>query len=126
MRARAGRLAPLAGLALGVLLVAGCSQAGAADDGSSVAVTARDDACELETTQLTAGTTTFAVTNEGSQVTEFYVLREDGVAIVSEVENIGPGTTRDLTVQLDAGRYVYACKPGQTGDGLRGDLTVTG
>ena len=31
------------------------------------------------------------MTNDGSQVTEFYLLGEDGLRIVGEVENIGPG-----------------------------------
>jgi iron uptake system component EfeO len=42
------------------------------------------------------------------------------------VENIGPGTMRDLSVDLGAGTYEVACKPGQTGDGIRQKITVTG
>ena len=43
-------------------------------------------------------TLTFDVTNTGAKVTEFYLLGEDGLRIVGEVENIGPGLTRDLVV----------------------------
>jgi uncharacterized cupredoxin-like copper-binding protein len=42
------------------------------------------------------------------------------------VENIGPGLTRDLSVTLTGGKYEVACKPGQTGDGIRTKITVTG
>lgn len=68
---------------------------------------------------------TFQVKNTGSQVTEFYLLAEDGLRIVGEVENIGPGLTRDLVVTAPDGRYVTVCKPGMKGDGIRADFTVT-
>ncbi len=46
---------------------------------------------------------------------------------MGEVENIGPGLTRQLIVEVpDGGKYTTACKPGMIGDGIRGDFTVTG
>ena len=45
---------------------------------------------------------------------------------MGEVENIGPGLKRDLIVELPTGKYQAVCKPGMVGDGIRGDLTVTG
>ena len=45
------------------------------------------------------------------QVTEFYLLGEDGLRIVGEVENIGPGLARDLVVRAAPGKYFTACKP---------------
>lgn len=91
----------------------------------SVRVTASDDGCELSATELDAGPHTFEVTNEGSKVTEFYVYA-DGDRIMGEVENIGPGLSRDLVVDLAAGSYEGACKPGMVGDGIRQDVKVTG
>ncbi len=44
------------------------------------------------------------MTNGGTKVTEFYLLGEDGLRIVGEVENIGPGLSRDLVVARRAGR----------------------
>lgn len=115
--------------AAAVLLLSACG--GGSDDGSGpqVAVSASDSACEVAETELAAGPVTFNVTNDGSQVTEVYVYgEEDGEfnRIISEVENIGPGTSRDLSVDLSAGTYEVACKPGQTGDGIRQQITVTG
>ena len=72
-----------------------------------------------------AGTLTFDVTNTGSQVTEFYLLGEDGLRIVAEVENVGPNLSRELTVNAPAGTYLTACKPGMDGEGIRADFTVT-
>lgn len=62
---------------------------------------------------------TFKVKNEGTKVNEFYVLGSDGLRIISEVENIGPNLSRDLTVELSEGSYKTACKPGMVGDGIQ-------
>ncbi len=99
----------------------------AADSGEArtIAVTSTADGCELSTTEAPAGRLTFEVTNDGSQVTEFYLLGEDGQRIVGEVENIGPQLSRELVVSAPAGSYVAACKPGMKGEGIRVDFTVT-
>jgi len=105
----------------------GTPTAGATD--SAVAVAASDDGCALDRTDLEAGEVTFSVTNKGSSVTEVYVYgEEDGEysKVLSEVENIGPGTSQELRVSLPAGSYEVACKPGQTGDGIRTPVTVSG
>jgi iron uptake system component EfeO len=101
------------------------SSASGSDSSATVDVNATDDACDLSDTNLAAGTTTFAVTNNGSSVTEFYVYSA-GDKIEGEVENIGPGLERDLVVDLAAGTYEAACKPGMTGDGIRETIHVTG
>ena len=96
-------------------------------DGSDgkVTVTSSDDACEISSTEVPAGPVTFEVTNSGSKVTEFYLLGEDGLRIVGEVENIGPQLSRDLVVNVPAGTYSTACKPGMKGEGIRAGFTVT-
>ena len=96
---------------------------------TTVAVAAGEDSCDVERTELEAGAVTFAVTNEGSSTTEVYVYGDDEgefTRVVAEVENIGPGISRDLETDLAAGSYEIACKPGQTGDGIRTPITVTG
>ena len=107
-----------------------CGSDSGSGSGTDVAVSAKDDACEVSDTSLDAGTHTFAITNDGSKVTEVYVYGESGngefTKVVSEVENIGPGTSRDMTVSLAAGTYEVACKPGQQGDGIRAKVTVSG
>jgi iron uptake system component EfeO len=44
--------------------------------------------------------------------------------VMTEKENIGPGTSATVAVDLAAGAYEVACKPGMTGDGIRTALTV--
>lgn len=119
-------LAPAALIALGALALTGCTDnnATASADGS-IAVSASDDACTLATGTAAGGTLKFSVKNEGTKVNEFYLLAEDGLRIVGEVENIGPGVTRDLVVMAPEGSYFAACKPGMVGDGIRSPFTVT-
>ncbi len=99
----------------------------AADGGNprALSVESTDSDCNVSAATAPAGTLTFDVTNTGSQVTEFYLLGEDGLRIVSEVENIGPNLNREMTVNAPAGTYFTACKPGMKGDGIRADFTVT-
>ncbi|WP_374457990.1 iron uptake system protein EfeO [Nocardioides sp.] len=94
-------------------------------DPRALTVDSSADACTLSADEAPAGTLTFDVTNSGDQVTEFYLLGEDGLRIVAEVENVGPSISRSLTVNAPAGSYVTACKPGMTGEGIRSDFTVT-
>ncbi|GAA1350510.1 iron uptake system protein EfeO [Falsarthrobacter nasiphocae] len=115
-------------VALLALLATGCTdnrpQGGASGAPGTISVTSTKDACTLSTTTARSGTLTFSVKNEGTDVTEFYLLADDGLRIVGEVENIGPGLTRELVVQAQAGTYKTACKPGMVGSGIRGDFTV--
>jgi len=118
-------------LLLATPLLAACTENASDDDAASTdsarafTVNASDDACEVSGGEAPAGTLTFDVTNTGSQVTEFYLLGDDGLRIVAEVENIGPNVSRKLTVNAVEGSYFTACKPGMKGDGIRGDFTVT-
>ena len=83
------------------------------------------DSCIVSAESAPSGNVVFEVTNEGSEVTEFYLLADDGLRIVGEVENIGPGITRNLVVQAAPGEYFTACKPGMVGDGIRAAFEVT-
>ncbi|MBB3086336.1 iron uptake system protein EfeO [Geodermatophilus sabuli] len=132
MSARSRRTPVLAAGLLAALTTAACGGDPGTGEGASggaaadtVTVAASDDACQVAESELAAGTHSFAVTNDGSQVTEFYVYAE-GDRVMGEVENIAPGVTRELLVELPAGDYETACKPGMVGDGLRNALTVTG
>jgi iron uptake system component EfeO len=94
-------------------------------DPRALTVSSTEDACDVSAAGAPAGTLSFAVTNDGSQVTEFYLLAEDGLRIIGEVEGIGPNTSKTLTVDAPAGNYVTACKPGLVGEGIRADFAVS-
>jgi len=104
--------------AIAALALSGCvaNASSTAHDTLTVASSATD--CTVSADTAPAGTVVFTVTNTGDQVTEFYLLGSDELSIKGEVENIGPGLSRDLVVQLSAGDYFTACKPGMVGDGV--------
>lgn len=109
------------------IALAGCTEKSSTEAASGdIAVTATDSSCDVSASEGTTGNSTFQITNNGSKVTEFYVYGE-GDRVMGEVENIGPGLTRQLIVALpDPGTYQTACKAGMVGDGIRADYVVTG
>ncbi|MGZ6883686.1 MAG: iron uptake system protein EfeO [Nocardioidaceae bacterium] len=119
--------------ALGALLVvataAACTSTSRGSDAAGrgrLTVSSTDDGCDVSADSAPSGTLVFDVRNDGSKVTEFYLYAADGKRIVGEVENIGPGISRQLVVKVSPGSYVTACKPGMGDAGIRGDFTVTG
>lgn len=129
---RAGLLAA-AGL-LATVGVSGCTEnspsssaggANASSGSGALNVTSTDSECQVSSNTTPSGNVVFNVTNGGSKITEFYLLADDGLRIVGEVENIGPGLTRDLVVRAVPGSYFTACKPGMIGQGIRSAFTVT-
>jgi iron uptake system component EfeO len=123
---------------VGVLALTGCTDNPAGGDSepdasttpgasgpAKVTVTSTDNDCLVSDAEAPSGKVVFTVTNGGSKVTEFYLLGKDGLQIIGEVENIGPGLTRDLVLRLTPGSYFAACKPGMVGDGIRSDFSVT-
>jgi iron uptake system component EfeO len=127
--------APVA-ITAGVLALAGltaCSStsggggtsAQASGKAGKITVAATDTDCKVSTAALPAGTSTFSITNGGTKVTEFYVYAA-GDRVMGELENIVPGLTREVIVELPAGAYEAACKPGMIGKGIRNPLKVSG
>lgn len=122
---RSRLLAPVALSPLAALALAGCVANTPGEDTRTLTVDSSATACTVSATQAPSGTLTFAVTNSGQEVTEFYLLGSDGQTVIGEAENIGPGLTRNLVVQVSPGDYITACKPGMAGDGIRAPFTVT-
>lgn len=125
------RLAPVSAAvalaAASALALSGCVAKTEVASGDALTVTSTDTSCDISTATAASGTLTFAVSNESSQVSEFYLLAEDGLRIIGEVENIAPGAERTLTVVAQPGEYTTLCKPGMVGDGVgRAGFTVTG
>lgn len=106
--------------------VTGCTEkSDASSSDNLVEVTATDSKCEVSKTEFPAGHVKISVENKGSKVTEIYLLFPDD-RIVTERENIGPGTKQTVTAEVKAGDYTIACKPGMKGDGIRQDVKATG
>ncbi|UPZ31565.1 EfeM/EfeO family lipoprotein [Streptomyces sp. LRE541] len=126
MRAVRLSVVTAAATAAALAAVTGCTEkSDASSDDHVVEVTATDTKCEVSKKEFPAGHVQLDVTNKGSKVTEVYLLFPDD-RIVTERENIGPGTRQKVTAEVKAGDYRIACKPGMKGKGIRQDVTVTG
>jgi uncharacterized cupredoxin-like copper-binding protein len=127
-----------------VLLAAACNDTGANPpaSGNGIAVTLKDFAIAPAATTAPPGTVEFDITNDGPSVHEFEVLATDVAPdalpvdssvvqtqdseIVDEVENIVPGTSTGLRVDLVPGSYVIICNvPGHYEAGMHSGFTVT-
>lgn len=132
-----------AGVAIAVS-AAGCGSATSsppAAAGGSIAVDLAEWKVSPAQGSATAGSITFAVSNKGTQVHEFVVVKTDtkadalavvdnkidesALTAVDEIENIAVGSTPTLTVDLAAGHYVLLCNiETHYGQGMRADFDV--
>ncbi|NLU71351.1 peptidase M75 [Streptomyces sp. HNM0575] len=117
----AGTAVPL----LAAAVLTGCAEKQKAGGHGGVQVAAGDSSCKVSDTEFPAGHVRLHIENKGTKVTEVYVYAP-GDRIVTERENIGPGTKADITTEVEAGKYEIACKPGMKGDGIRQKVTATG
>ncbi|GAB2750098.1 iron uptake system protein EfeO [Streptomyces bullii] len=125
---RPARLSVVTAVATAAALAAvtGCTEKSSAKGGDRVVeVTATDDECEVSRKEFPAGHVELAIANKGSKVTEVYLLFPDD-RVVTERENIGPGTTQHVTAEVKPGDYRIACKPGMKGKGIRQTVRATG
>jgi uncharacterized cupredoxin-like copper-binding protein len=71
-----------------------------------------------------SGKVTFRVSNDGQQT---HALEVEGNGIEEETENISPGESGTLTVDLKAGEYEFYCPiDGHRDQGMEGTLVVGG
>jgi iron uptake system component EfeO len=113
--------------AVAMLALAGCvANNPTGSDAAALTVDSSATDCLISAAEAPSGNVVFTVSNSGDQVTEFYLLADDGLRIVGEVENIGPGIERNLVVQARPGDYFTVCKPGMIGAGVgKSAFTVT-
>jgi iron uptake system component EfeO len=109
------------------LVLSGCVAKSDVAAGAAFDVSSTDSECAVSATSAQSGTLTFDVKNDSGQTSEFYLLADDGLRIVGEVENIAPSASRTLTVVAQPGTYFTLCKPGMIGEGVgKSEFTVTG
>ncbi len=88
--------------------VTGCTEKSDAGSGDAIQVNAADSKCETSSKSVPAGQVTLNIENKGSKATEVEILFPDD-RIVSEKENIGPGT--DHADRRGQGRFVRDSLP---------------
>lgn len=122
------------------VLIIGCS---AESGGTPIAVDITDTSFDLDASSADAGPISFLIENTGGQVHEFEVFAgaepgqvlplQNGVAdttglsVVDEVEDIVPGASTELNVDLEPGTYLLICNlPAHYAAGNWAEFTVTG
>lgn len=136
-------LIPFAVLAL---LGAACSDDGANEpvggSGTTVEVTLADDSVTLSQSKVPAGGITFDTTNDGTVTHEIevfegetdpsslpiedHVANTEGWTLIDEIEDITPGSSAELPIDLGPGTYQLVCNlSGHFEKGMYSTLTVT-
>lgn len=120
------------------------SGAGGGGGGTTVNVAETEFKIEADATSAPAGQVTFNIKNNGTIAHEFVVIKTDDAASalpvasgesvvdedqltgIDEKEDIEPGTSVTLTVNLEAGHYALICNvEGHYTSGMRLDFTVS-
>ncbi len=139
MHEKSSRLIPALVLALLLALTAACTPGGdgettngdtpkgspatgSGNQGEIIEVELTDFAIEMPSS-ISAGTTTFKVTNQGDAPHNFEI---EGNGIEEKLEsNLQPGQSGELTVDLQPGTYEVYCPVGNHDDlGMKLELTV--
>lgn len=89
------------------LLAAGLSGCGSAPAGN--VITVRTGGCGTGWHQVHAGTQTFRISNSSAGGAEVDLISPANGAIYAEVDQVGPGTTVPMRVDLGSGRYAFRC-----------------
>jgi uncharacterized cupredoxin-like copper-binding protein len=117
----------LIGAFAGIVLVV--AAAGCGNGGGTVDVTLQEFSIATDPTSIDAGEVDFSATNEGPDDThEFVVFKTDlaltdlpvdengavvedgeGVELIGEIEDVEVGDTKSVTLDLEAGNYVFIC-----------------
>lgn len=119
------------------------SSGGNGGGSQTVDVTEESYNISLSTNTVQPGAVTFHITNKASQMPhELLIIRTDSapdqlptdssgnvdegqVDIVAQAQDIQPGSSQDVSVDLQAGHYVLICNiPGHYSQGMRVGLTV--
>ena len=120
-------------LLLVAVVIAGCGSDDSSDEtGGTTPAAGSSGTVELVATDFefdpstvavaAAGTTTVRLTNDGGTT---HALEIDGQGIEEETDEIGPGESAVVTVDLEPGEYELYCPVGNHADeGMVGTLTV--
>jgi uncharacterized cupredoxin-like copper-binding protein len=129
------------GVAAMIALAAGCGGGDGGGEAGTVEVTMgtpSEYAMTPSSTEISAGTVTFEVKNEGTLVHEMVVIKTDKGAAnlgtdgeadesgaVDEVADIPAGESKTLELDLTAGTYALVCNlPGHYEQDMYADFTV--
>jgi iron uptake system component EfeO len=105
-----GLLAVAVGAALGTAVAACGSGARPPTSASSIAISFNDASCGRAWHLASPGWHTFRVTNEANAGAEVDLTNPANGAVYDELQNIGPGTTAPMSLDIGSGRYAFVCE----------------
>jgi len=124
----------LAGRAMGaavLCLLPGCSGASAghvpaAATVSGTLITVSANACGSSWRHPSPGLWTFQVHNAGTSAVDVSLTNAGTGGVYGEIEGLGPGTTRPMTVSVGSGTYAFQCDNGSDGELTGPTATIAG
>jgi iron uptake system component EfeO len=105
----AGVLAAAVSAALAATVTA-CGASRAASSASSTALSFTDGSCGGGWHLARPGWHTFEITNEADYGAEIDLTNPANGAVYDELQNIGPGTTAPMSLNVGSGKYAFLCQ----------------
>jgi len=99
-----------AAAAVGAALVTGCGSSAPAGSSSSTAISFNDASCGGSWHLARPGWHTFEITNDADYGAEVDLTNPASGAVYDELQNIGPGTTAPMTLDVGSGKYAFLCE----------------
>lgn len=107
---RIGRLlAAAASVALATAVTA-CSSSPPTSSSSATSISFNDSSCGGTWQLASPGWHTFKITNQANYGAEVDLTNPANGAVYDELENIGPGTTAPMSLNVGSGRYAFVCE----------------
>jgi iron uptake system component EfeO len=107
---RFGRLLAAAASAALATAVTACSSSPPPGLAASTAISFNDASCGGPWQLASPGWHTFKITNQANYGAEVDLTNPANGAVYDELENIGPGTTAPMTLNVGSGRYAFVCE----------------
>jgi iron uptake system component EfeO len=105
----AGRLLAVAASAALMAAVTSCGGSPPTGSSSSTAISFNDASCGGAWQLASPGWHTFEITNEADYGAEVDLTNPANGAVYDELDNIGPGTTAPMSLDVGSGRYAFVC-----------------
>jgi iron uptake system component EfeO len=107
---RTGPLFAAAASAVLVAAVTACGGSPAASLSSSTAISFNDGSCGGAWQLASPGWHTFEITNNADYGAEVDLTNPANGAVYDELQNIGPGTTAPMRLDVGSGKYAFLCE----------------
>lgn len=99
----------LAAASVGAALVTSVAACGSGGGRPSDVITVSSNQCGGPWRLPGPGLHTFEISNQSTGGGEIDLIDPANGAVYDEIENIGPGTTRPMTLNVGSGRYAFLC-----------------